>query len=89
MKLIKIVCENWTPNQLVFAEAFIQVNSSYKYPVMCIIMHKCSNRINEINKILQQKGQAKNNSELQKILSILSDELEVRKTNELISGSVK
>ena len=47
-------------------------------------MHRCSNRINEINKSLQQKGQAKKNSELQKILSNLSDELEVRKTNELI-----
>lgn len=39
-------------------------------------LQRLSSRINEINKILQQKGQAKKNSELQKILSNLSDELE-------------
>ena len=37
----------------------------------------CSTRINEIDKILQQKGQVKKNSNLQRILSNLSDELEV------------
>ena len=33
----------------------------------------------EVNKILQQKGQAKKNSNLHKILTNLSIELEVRK----------
>ena len=42
-----------------------------------IELRTCFNRILEIDKILQQKGQAKKNTTLQKILTNLSDEIEV------------
>ncbi len=63
-----------------FCSGFQLSNFFIQY-VLCI---HGSNRIFEIDKIVQQKGEAKKNSALQKILTNLSDELEVLKINNLI-----